>query len=221
MTDAVELLNSMERCRFGQRFQTAAVAETTPVRGSFSFYHPNSLGETRGLAAGILREFGQRPPVFRDDRLGRRHRDLGGAPGYERGKGNADSYSVTIEGSGREQQPERVSGALRSGRDPGIGRVETEMVRPLDDVCLLSEFTGQGHEVSSIAADGDGSPKASSGLRGQCSREKEASPFEVEEWVHELRIYASRRTAVVGVRDYFSALLYSVWPRLVERRRET
>jgi hypothetical protein len=167
---------------------------------------------------GLLRELGQRPPVFRDDRLGRRHGDLGRAPGYERGKGDADRYSVTIEGPTREQQSERVSCALRSSRDPGIGRVETEMVRALDDVCHFSESPGQGYEVFGIAADGDGSPKTSLGLRGQCRRDEEASPFEVEEWIHALRIYASRRVVVDGVRDYLSAHYLRMVPRVKKER---
>jgi hypothetical protein len=211
MTDAVELLNSMERCRFGQRFQTAASAETTLVTASFSCYYPSSREGTRRVAAGLIREFGQRPPVFRDDRPGRRHRDLGSAPGYERGKGDADRYSVTIEGSTREQQPETLSGALRSGSDPGIGRVETEMVRALDDVCHFSEFMGKDYEISSTATAGDATSQTSSGLRGQCRRDEEASPFEVEEWIHAIRIYASRRTVVDG--DYLSALYLGEWCR--------
>jgi hypothetical protein len=219
MINVVELLNSIERCRFGQRLPTAAIAETTLVTGSISFYYPSSLGETRRVAAGLLREFGQRPPVVRDDRLGRRHRDLGSAPGYERGKGDADRYSVTIEDSTREQQPERVSGALRSARDPGIGRVETEMVRALDDVCLFSEPPGQDYEISSTATDGDATSQTSSGLRGQCRRDEEAPPFQVEEWIHALRIYASRRTAIDGVRDYCSALYLRMVPRVEERER--
>ena len=112
---------------------------------------------------------------------------------------------MTIEGSTREQQPERVSGALRAGRDPGIGRVEFEMVRALDDVCLLSESLGQDYEISSTATDGDAASQASSGLGGQCRRDEEASPFEVEEWIHTIRIYASRKTEVDGVRDYLSS----------------
>jgi hypothetical protein len=211
MTDAVELLNSMERCRFGQRFQTAASAETTLVTASFSCYYPSSREGTRRVAAGLIREFGQRPPVFRDDRPGRRHRDLGSAPGYERGKGDADRYSVTIEGSTREQQPERVSGALRSGSDPGIGWVETEIVRQFDDVCLFSESTGQDYEVFRTAVDGDATSQTSSGLRSQCRRDEEASPFEVEEWIHAIRIYASRRTVVDG--DYLGALYLGEWCR--------
>jgi hypothetical protein len=173
------------------------------------------LGETRWVAARLLRELGQRPPVFRDECPGRRHRDLGSAPGYERGKGDADRYSVTVEGSTREEQSERVSGALRSGREAGVGRVETEMIRALDDVCLYSEFTGQGYEISRTTTDGDATPQTSSGLGGQCRRDQETSPFEVEEWVHALRIYASNwRTVVDGVREYFSTLYYlSVWCR--------
>ena len=127
---------------------------------------------------------------------------------------------MTIEGPTREQQPERVSGALGSGRDPGIGRVETEMVRPLDDVCLLSEFTGQGYEISSTATDGDATSQTSSGLGGQCRRDEEASPFEVEEWVHVLRIYASNwRTVFDGVRDHFSTLYLRMVPHVEERER--
>src|SRR3712207_2757533 len=68
---------------------------------------------------GLLRELGQWQPVFRDGRLGGRHRDLGSAPGDERWQGDADRGSVTIEGSTREQPPGKVSGALRSGSDPG------------------------------------------------------------------------------------------------------
>ena len=119
---------------------------------------------------------------------------------------------MTIEGSTREQQPERVSGALRSARDPGIGRVETEMVRALDDVCLLSESLGQDYEISSTATDGDAASQASSGLGGQCRRDEEAPPFQVEEWIHALRIYASRRTALDGVRDYLSTLYLRMAP---------
>jgi hypothetical protein len=126
---------------------------------------------------------------------------------------------VTIEGSTREQQPERASGALRSGAlrsggDPGIGRVETETVRQLDDVCLFSESTGQDYEVFRTAVDGDAASQTSSGLRSQCRRDEEASPFEVEEWTHALRIYASRRTVVDGVRDYLSTLYLRRAPRV-------
>ncbi len=209
----------MERCRFGQRFPTAAIAETTSVTRRSTLYCPSSLGEARQLGAGLLRELGEWQPVFRDGRLGWRHRDLGSAPGYERRKDDADRYSVTIEGSTREQQPERVSGALRSGSDPGIGRVETEIVRQLDDVCLLSESTGQDYEVFRTAVDGDVASQASSGLRSQCRRDEEASPFEVEEWIHALRIYASRRTEVDGARDYLSALYLRVAPRVEEWER--
>ncbi len=113
---------------------------------------------------------------------------------------------MTIEGSTREQEPGTLSDDLRSGRDAGIGRVETEMVRALDGVCVFTEFAGQGYEVSSTASDGDGAAQRSSRLRGQCRRDEEASPFEVEEWVHVLRIYALRKTVVDSVRDNFSAL---------------
>ncbi len=89
-----------------------------------------------------------------------------------------------VEGPTREHEPQRVSGALRSGRETGVGRVETETVGTLDGVYLFTELTGQGYEVFSIAVDGDGSPQTSSGLRGQCRRDEEASPFEVEEWIH-------------------------------------
>src|SRR3712207_4677721 len=98
MTDAVELLNSMERCRFGQRLPTAAIAETTHVTRSSTrsptLYCPSSLGEARQVRAGLPRELGQWQPVFRDARLGGRHRDLGSAPWYERRKGDAERYSV-------------------------------------------------------------------------------------------------------------------------------
>ena len=211
----------MKRCRSGQRFPTAAIAETTLATGSSSFYYPSSLGETRQVTAGLLRELGQGPPVFRDDRLGRRHRDLGSAPGYERGKGDTDRYSVTIEGSTREQQPETLSGTLRPGCDPGIGRVETEMVGALDDVGLFSESPGQDYEISSTATDGDATSQTSSGVRGQCRRDEEASPFEVEEWVHALRIYAFRRRDVAGLRHYPSARYYRGGLRVKEREHRT
>ena len=204
MTDAVELLNSMERCRFGQRLPTAAIAETTHVTRSSTLYCPGSLGEARQVRVGLLRELGQWQPVFRNGRLGGRHRDLGSAPGYERGKGDTDRYSVTIEGSTREQQPETLSGTLRPGCDPGIGRVETEMVSGLGGASLFSESPGQDYEISRTATDGDATSQTSSGLRGQCRRDEEASPFEVEEWVHALRIYAFRRRVVAGVRHYLA-----------------
>ncbi len=107
---------------------------------------------------------------------------------------------VMVEGPTREHEPQRVSGALRSCREAGVRRVETETVHTLDNIYLFTELSGQRYEAFSIAAYGDGSPKTSSGLRGQCRRDEETSPVEVEEWVHELRIYASRRTVVDGVR---------------------
>ena len=177
------------------------------------------LGETRQLTAALLREFGERSPVLRDGCLGGRHRDLGGAPGYERGKGDADRESVPIEGSTREQEPETSSSVLRSSRDTGIRWLETEMVRTLYNIYLFTELTGQGYQFSSTAG-GDGSPQTSSGPRGQCRRDEEASPFEVEERVHELRIYALRRTVVYGVRHYSRALYYRVGPRVEKRGRE-
>ena len=127
---------------------------------------------------------------------------------------------MTIEGSTREEQPETLSGALRSGRDPGIGQVETDMVRALDDVCLFRESPGQGYEVFGIAAGGDRSPKTSPGLRGQCRRYEEASPFEVEEGIHALRIYAPNwRTVVDGVRYYFSTPCLCIAPHVNKRER--
>jgi len=219
MTDAVELLNSMERCRFGQRFPTANVAETPHVTRRSILYCPGSLGEARQVRAVLLRELGQWQPVSRDGRRGGRHRDLGSAPGYERCKGDADRHSVTIEGPTREQQPERVSDALRSGSDPGIGRVETEIVRQLEDVCLFSESTGQDYEVFRTAVDGDATSQTSSGLRSQCRRDEEASPFEVEEWIHALRIYASRRKVADGVRDYLGTLYLRRAPRVKDWER--
>ncbi len=124
-----------------------------------------------------------------------------------------------VEGSTREHQPETLSGALRPRREAGVGRVETEMVRALDGDCLSSESPSQGYEVFRIAADGDRSPETSSGLRGQCRRDEEASPFEVEEGIHALRIYASRRTVVVGVRDHLSTLYLCVAPCVKEKER--
>jgi hypothetical protein len=41
-------------------------------------------------------------------------------------------------------------------------------------------------------------------VRGQCRRDEEASPFEVEEGIHAPRIYASRGPVVEGVCDYRS-----------------
>jgi hypothetical protein len=219
--DALEQLATMGRSPFGRRLLTTAIAETILVTGRFSFNYPGSPGVFRGVATEPLRDFGQGPPVSRDDRLGRRHRDLGSAPGYERGKGDADRCSMTIEGSTREQQPERATCALRSGRDPGIGRVETEMVRALGDVRHLGEFPGQDHEISGTASAGDATSQTPSGLGGQCSRDEEASPFEVVEWVHALRIYAPRwRTRVEGVLDYLGVSYPSPVPRVQDSWRQ-
>jgi hypothetical protein len=169
---------------------------------SSSFYSP--ISPIRQVSAAPLRELGKGSPVFRDGCPGGRHRDLGGAPRYERGEGDADRKVVLVEDSTREHEPERVSGALWSGRNARVGSVEAETVRALDGVCLSTELTGQGYEVSSIAADGYGSPQTSSGVRRQCRRDEEASPLEVEEGIHAPRIYASRRSVVEGVRGYCS-----------------
>src|SRR5215203_3525524 len=74
------------------------------------------LRATRGRHMSM--KIGQRPPIFRDARLGRSHRDLGRAAGYERGEDHPEEVPVRIAGSASEQQTVGSPGAASGGEPP-------------------------------------------------------------------------------------------------------
>lgn len=141
-------------------------------------------------------KIGQRPPIFRDARLGRSHRDLGRAAGYERGEDHPEEVPVRIAGSASEQQTVGSPGALRSGSDAGIGRLEAEMVGTLDRGRSLVEPASQVQEFPGAASGGEPPSEAPPGLRGQRRGYEEASGLEVEDRVHAREILLTSKLSV-------------------------
>jgi hypothetical protein len=156
---------------------------------------------------------GQWPPVFGNSRPGRSHRDLGRAVGDERGEDHPDRVSISIAGSAPEQQTVGSTGALRSGRNAGIGRLEAETVRALDRGRSLAQPVSQIQEFSSAAAGGEPSSKAPPGLRGQRRGYEQASGLEVEDRVHAQEVLLRTRRIVNATH---TAILATV-PRCARR----
>jgi hypothetical protein len=126
----------------------------------------------------------RRMPIFGDTGLGRSHRDLGKATGDERGEDHPDGVPVRIAGFACEQQTVGPTGALRSGRDAGVGRLEAETVPALDRSRCFVQPASQVQEFPGATASGEASSEVPPGLRGQRRGYKKASRLEVEGRVH-------------------------------------
>lgn len=144
---------------------------------------PGRLGEVFGggpLSVKVARW----SPNCRDARPGRRHRHLGRAAGDERGEDHTDGSSVPTAGVAREQESGGSPDSLGSGRDARVGWLEAEVIRVLDRACSLVQPASQVQEFSCADAGSEAASQAPPGLRGQRSGYEEASPLEVEGWIH-------------------------------------
>ncbi len=148
----------------------------------------------------------RRPPIFGYSRPGWSNRDLGRAAGDERGEYHPDGVPVRIARPAPEQQTVGSTSALRSGRNAGIGRLETETVRTLDRGRSLVQPAGQVQEFPSAAVGGEASSKAPSGLRGQRRRDKEAFRLEIEDRIHALEMLVRTKRVVNPPNNHFSDL---------------
>src|SRR5918995_2344657 len=153
---------------------------------------------------GVSVKVAQRPPVSRDARPGRRHRHLGRAAGNERGKDHTDGSSIPGADVAREQEPEGAADALRSGCDARVGWLEAETVSALDWARSLVQAARQVQEFSGAAAGGEATPEAPPGLRSQRRGYEEASPLEVECWIHAQDSLARTRRVVHSSADHSS-----------------
>ena len=149
-------------------------------------------------------EIGQRAPLSGDASSGRSHRDLGRAAGDERGEDHPDGVPVRITSCAPEQQTVGSTGALRSGRDAGIGRLEAETVRTFDRARSLVQPASQIQEFPGAAAGGEISSETPPGLRGQRRGYKEASRLEVEDRVHVQGILVRTKQVVNALVAHFS-----------------
>jgi hypothetical protein len=126
----------------------------------------------------------RRPPIFGYACFGRGHRDLGSATGDERGENHPNRVPVRIACFACEQQTVRSTGALRSGCDARVGRLEAETVPALDRSRSFVQPASQVQEFPGAPASGEAPSEAPPSLRGQCRGYKEASRLEVESRVH-------------------------------------
>ncbi len=83
-----------------------------------------------------------------------------------------------------EQEPGGSPGALGSGLNAGVRRVEAEAVRAPDRARYLVQPASQVQKFSGAATGGDMPSQTPANLRGQCRRDKETPRFEVEGLVH-------------------------------------
>jgi hypothetical protein len=157
---------------------------------------------------------GRRPPVSGDARLRRRHRDLGGTAGDQGGKDYADGGSVSIAGPASEQEPGGPPGALRSGRDAGIRRLEAKTVGTLDWAYFLVQPGSQVQKFPSAAISGEASSKAPPDLRGQRRGYEEASRLEFDGRIHTQHVLAHTKRVVNAPIDHSS------YPALAALRTE-
>jgi len=148
----------------------------------------------------------RRPPILGDACLGRSHRDLGRATGDERGEDHPDGVPIRIAGFACEQQTVGSTGALRSGRDAGVGRLEAETVPALDRSRSFVQPARQVQEFPGATASGEASSEAPPGLRGQSRGYKKASRLEVEDRVHAQQMLIRAERFVNTSNNHFNDL---------------
>ncbi len=169
--------------------------------------------EWRGVSVKVAR----RPPTFGNARSSRRHRHLGRTAGDERGKDHTNRSSDPIADAAREHEPGGPPDALGSGRDAGVGRIEAETVRALDRARSLAHPAGQIQEFPDANVGSEAASQAPPGLRGQRRGYEEASPLEVEGWIHAQDLLARTGLVVHSPADYSSDTVRTA--SRMERRR--